>query len=1307
MDSLDDTSVIVGAESSTFSRRLSEAQKRQDEQDDGEDTIAFSKNLLTEKKKTKTPKEKSKKRARNHDDVATEEDIVEDLILSSDEEDEDEDKNMESDEDDGSMPVEDDSDDDFVDPDSQWKKQKKEKSKKRNKRQPSKKALHPAAAAAAPDIFPPAAAMSSAANVMLAIHEKRTTPTDLYRPLRLYIASAYSEREAAAADDDLAAVRDLRADVEQPSLPDPSSLERRRDALLAYARALSLVEPRFPISPDRAHVHSLAFTWHDAFKTGKKASVASIHLEKAAVLFNLAAVYSQIALAADRATDVGIRTACGSFQSAAGAFAWMRESGVAAKAVAAGATTVDVTPECAAMLEKLMLAQAQECFFEKVIAGGKPPALCSKVARQVGIFYEEAYAALSAAPLSQHFDKTWVSHVQLKAAQFYADACYRCSLDLHEKEEIAQEIARLKIGISALADAKKVARGVAAPLLDSVNKLESNMKTNLERAMKENDRVYLMRVPDASSLGALPAASLVKPTSLAEVLDASKERLFSSLVPDGSMKALSKYTEMVDNIIRTQAEKLQQASEITRVRLKEMDLPDSILSLEGNITLPLDLKEDVEAVQISGGPAGLEAELQQLRDLSRVNQELLVQTEEMLQKEANEDAQFRTQFGSRWTRPQSSTLTKNIQDRLNLFASNLKTAGDSDSQIERGLKESYPLMSILDRRPIESALPSISRPIMSLDGNEDAIVGALKQSLRQLESLGAQRAGLEDMLKEMKRKDDILPKLMAGVGSHDDLFKKEISKYDPVCAEIADNIVAQEQLLLQIQAQNEQFAAVFNLEDYKVARERCYKQIAAAVAKYRDIKKNINEGLNFYVTLQEAIGKIKQQCSDFIMTRNIQCREMIEDVQKKLAAKQTCRGTLLRHQIRTVHHHHHRLTLPMRRAPMVFHLGVIQDPGTLSPSQDPLTHSHTRRMVRHRNSLRMVRHRNSLLMARPTLVTTNSRHTSNLPTMTMANKHILEDGAGSTTIHISPSRSRSRHILSHRTMPRGSIQGRGGRAGGSGAEDARHVFDELLRRGRGASIYGLYRALAHVARHSPAAAMSRYNRMARAGADEVTPNLYTYGILIRSCCRAGRLDLGFAALGNVIKKGFRVEAITFTPLLKGLCADKRTSDAMDIVLRRMTQLGCIPNVFSYTILLKGLCDENRSQEALELLHMMADDRGGGSPPDVVSYTTVIDGFFKEGDLDKAYSTYHEMLDRRILPNVVTYISIIAALCKAQAMDKAMEVLNTMVKNGVMPNCRTYNSVVHGYCSSAQPKEAIGFLKKMRSDGVEPNVVTYH
>jgi len=310
-------------------------------------------------------------------------------------------------------------------------------------------------------------------------------------------------------------------------------------------------------------------------------------------------------------------------------------------------------------------------------------------------------AALNVAPLSQHFDKSWIVHVQLKTAIFYAEACYRYGLELHEKEEIAEEIARLKSAVSVLTEAKKNSRGAAAQLLDAINKLEVNINRNLERAVKENDRVYLMRVPPASSLSPLPAFAMVKPMVMSEVLDASKEKMFASLVPDNSAKALSRYTEMVDGIIRTQAEKLQQASELTRVRLREMELPDSILALEGNFTLPTNLKEDVEAVQISGGPAGLESELQQLKDLRRVNQELLVQTEELLQKESREDAQFRSQFGTKWTRPQSSTLTKNLLDRLNRFAGNLKQAAESDARIERSVREHAALMAILDARPVK------------------------------------------------------------------------------------------------------------------------------------------------------------------------------------------------------------------------------------------------------------------------------------------------------------------------------------------------------------------------------------------------------------------------------------------------------------------------------------------------------------------------------------------------------------------------------------------------------------------------------
>ncbi|KAG7016745.1 ALG-2 interacting protein X [Cucurbita argyrosperma subsp. argyrosperma] len=722
----------------------------------------------------------------------------------------------------------------------------------------------------------------TSSNIMLAIFEKKTTQLDLYRPLRNYIAFNYSERDAQNLEDDLQTLKDYRSDLERQADPSPTA---RRDLLQSYFKALCLVETRFPISPDKDHVNTITFVWYDAFKQKQKASQQNIHLEKAAVLFNLGAVYSQIGLSFDRATVEGRRQASHAFIAAAGAFAFLRDN-ASTKASIGSSTTVDVSVECVGMLERLMLAQAQECVFENTIAKGSTSGVCAKISRQVGLYYEEALAALNSPPLSQHFDKAWIAHVQLKAALFFAEACYRYSLELHENENIAEEIARLRSGISALTEAKKSSKGAAAQLLDAINKLEANLNRNLERAVKENDRVYLMRVPNPSTLPPLPAFSMVKSMAMNEVLDASKEKMFACLIPDSSAKALSRYTEMVDDIIRTQAEKLQQASELTRVRLKEMDLPESILALEGNSSLPTDLKEDVEAVQISGGPIGLEAELQQLRDLRRVNSEMLVQIEELLQKEAREDSQFRSQFGTRWTRPQSSTLTKNIQDRLNRFAGNLKQAAESDARIERSVKDHSSLLSVLDHRPVESALPTLARPIMSLDANEDAILGTLKQSLRQLENLGAQRAGLEDMLKEMKRKDDILPKLMTSTGSYEDLFRKEISKYDNICEEISRNIEAQEQLLLQIQGQNNEFSVIFNLEDYKASRERCYKQIQAAVAKYREIKENINEGLKFYVTLQDAITNVKQQCSDFVMTRNIQCREMMEDVQRQMAGLQ-------------------------------------------------------------------------------------------------------------------------------------------------------------------------------------------------------------------------------------------------------------------------------------------------------------------------------------------------------------------------------------------------------------------------------------
>lgn len=73
------------------------------------------------------------------------------------------------------------------------------------------------------------------------------------------------------------------------------------------------METRFPISRDAGHIQ-LTFVWYDAFRHTKKTEQCSIHFEKAAVLFNLAAVLTQQALNADRATDAGRKESARFFQ---------------------------------------------------------------------------------------------------------------------------------------------------------------------------------------------------------------------------------------------------------------------------------------------------------------------------------------------------------------------------------------------------------------------------------------------------------------------------------------------------------------------------------------------------------------------------------------------------------------------------------------------------------------------------------------------------------------------------------------------------------------------------------------------------------------------------------------------------------------------------------------------------------------------------------------------------------------------------------------------------------------------------------
>eukprot|EP00873_Tetraselmis_striata_P008261 jgi/Tetstr1/428525/TSEL_001855.t1 len=714
--------------------------------------------------------------------------------------------------------------------------------------------------------------------VMLAVHCKRGEETDLKGPLRAFVQANYSPHDAEECADDLDAVAGWRRAV----VVQGGSPESLRDTLVKYYKALCAIETRFPVSKDKEHVN-VNFTWYDAFKPTKKTAQVNINFEKAAVLFNIAATLSQIAIAADRSDSQGVKDACKFFQESAGALTFLKDH-VAMKTDTP--RPVDISPECITMLEKLMLSQAQEIFYEKAVADGKTSAVVAKLGKQTAILYEEVYRTLTSnAMLAAHFDKSWCNHALAKSQYYDVQACYRQGLGHYEKAEIGPAIVYMRKALLIIEDAKKHSRMVHQDMADNLKLLERECMSSLAKYDKENNTVYLERLPAADALPAIVGAQLVRASVPAFLTDKAPSEVFTSVVPDTSAKVLSRYTDMVDSTCRELLDRLDGSSDDARVRLRQWELPDLLVALDTGSAagLPDALRSDLEELGRHNGSLGHLRDISvQISECRGQAEKALASAEELLRTEAKEDADLRAQFKERWSRPPSEGLTTTLWDRIAGYRANLKQAGDSDAKIQDKMAANAERLQGMSLEGASAAMPRLQAPIMSVDDMEPAtVVAAMRGALQQLDAIGSHRAGLEESLKELKAKDDILPKLMAASDDHDALFAKEIAKYQPIRELVDKNCAAQDQCLATLQQNHQRFMSLYGVDDWRAACNKAANDVRGTMNLYKELRDNLSEGMRFYLQLQEVISTLVQHCGDYCLTRRIQRDDLMEDLRRQ------------------------------------------------------------------------------------------------------------------------------------------------------------------------------------------------------------------------------------------------------------------------------------------------------------------------------------------------------------------------------------------------------------------------------------------
>jgi programmed cell death 6-interacting protein len=207
------------------------------------------------------------------------------------------------------------------------------------------------------------------------------------KALHKFVSRTYSPKLADAHEAQFAAVNDQRKQIGSLIARGitPATAEGTEKLLIRYFRLLCAVEKRFAGSDLR-----MQFSWRDSFEAVAKQGEADVHFESAAVLYNLCAVCSFLAVHQSRTDAEGIKAACQRYQQTAGLLELLEAH--VRSSVWCDRGTVDLKPSTLQMMRKLMLAQAQRCFYEKAALDAMNPKLLSKISAQVGVVLRRSAA---------------------------------------------------------------------------------------------------------------------------------------------------------------------------------------------------------------------------------------------------------------------------------------------------------------------------------------------------------------------------------------------------------------------------------------------------------------------------------------------------------------------------------------------------------------------------------------------------------------------------------------------------------------------------------------------------------------------------------------------------------------------------------------------------------------------------------------------------------------------------------------------------------------------------------------------------
>ena len=601
------------------------------------------------------------------------------------------------------------------------------------------------------------------------------------------------------------------------------------------------------------------------------------------MLFNIAALQTQIAEVQNHDSDEGLKTSAKYFQSASGIFGYLKD--VVLSHIQQDPTP-DMNPDTLNALSALMVAQAQETIYRKCASDKMKDAMVAKVVHQCSDLYADAMKLMQLSTLKELWPKDWLPTIVMKQAAFHAMAEFYQSCVCKDARSYGEQIARLQHANDLMA-ASSQRGGTTFNFKNEQGKIQRE----LQAAKKDNDFIYHDKVPDVKTLDTIGKATIAKPSPLPSSTFSDKfQDLFSKLVPIPVYEALNTFENRKNQVISGEIGRLRESTTLMNSVLASLNLPAALEDVSGSNKVPQSVLDKARQVQEQGGMQQLDKLINDLPELLSRNREILDECIKQLDDEEQSDKQLREQFKERWSRTPSDKLTKPMRDECMKYKHILDTAIGADKIVQQKYSTHKSAIALLSKPSgeLEKGLPSAG----SSGGlQNNSAVQQLKKMMEEIETIKAEREVVETQIKDATF--DMSSKFFSAMASDGLIDEESISvreldrTYSPLREQVNDSIQRQEMLMARIQNSNTEFCQAKASNQGAAQREQVLKDLAAGFDMYMELKSNLEEGTKFYNDLTPLLVKLQNKISDFCFARKTEKDELMADLQKKIASQPT------------------------------------------------------------------------------------------------------------------------------------------------------------------------------------------------------------------------------------------------------------------------------------------------------------------------------------------------------------------------------------------------------------------------------------